>query len=447
MPNEDEAACLRTEISPRLSITIHGYGLPEERRQAFAQMAGAAEVRRTSLTISFVGAWSPRKGAKDWGRIVRLVWAQIPDARFLFLGTLTEDANVFRELGFSESKLVSIVPEYQPDDLPGLLSASVVGGFPTYAEGFGFALLEQLASGIPTVAYDSPGPRSILTPDLLELLVPAGDVEKFSTALVRILQMDAASYERLPGKAGRQPIDLIGAQSPVTQRNLIGAKSPADIDFAEMKNPTVLHVVPRLPGSLDGVGTYASNLANELLAKYGALSQFVAGNDLARFHDSAHDAVLLHYVNYGYHDRGVPFHLPARCASCVAMGPRVSPQFSTSSTRRAHHGEVLFGYSRFSAASRARSPGSPTRVSLRTELPKPNFAASLPIFQFPCNRSPLISANRTSLAPRSKRKIRIDGSSAAAPPCSKNPFAPSFAFSLGSGAVLPARTVCPRRKR
>ena len=96
----------------------------------------------------------------------------------------------------------------------------------------------------------------------------------------------------------------------MTRRNLIGAKSPADIDFAEMKNPTVLHVVPRLPGSLDGVGTYASNLANELLAKYGALSQFVAGNDLARFHDSAHHAVLLHYVNYGYHDRGVPFHLP-----------------------------------------------------------------------------------------------------------------------------------------
>jgi glycosyltransferase involved in cell wall biosynthesis len=197
VPNEDEAGCLRTEISPRLSITVHGYGLPEERRHAFAQAAATVDVRRASRTISFVGAWGPRKGAKDWGRIVRLVWAQIPEARFLFLGTLTDDANVFRDLGFSESKLVRIVPEYQPDDLPGLLSASVAGGFPTYAEGFGFALLEQLASGIPTVAYDSPGPRSILTPDLLELLVPAGDIEKFSAALVRILQMDAASYERL----------------------------------------------------------------------------------------------------------------------------------------------------------------------------------------------------------------------------------------------------------
>jgi hypothetical protein len=109
----------------------------------------------------------------------------------------------------------------------------------------------------------------------------------------------------------------------VTQRNLIGAKSTADSDFAEMKDPTVLHIVPRLPGSLDGVGTYASNLANELLARYGALSRFVEGNDLARLRESAHDAVLLHYVNYGYHARGIPFHLPGALRQLRGHGPGV----------------------------------------------------------------------------------------------------------------------------
>lgn len=206
VPNEEEATCLRTEVSPDLPITVQVYGLPEQRRQALAQAAAAADVRRGSRTISFVGAWSPRKGAKDWGRIVRKVWAQIPDARFLFLGTLTDNRNVLSDLEIPESKLIDIVAQYQPDELPRLLSHSVAGGFPSYAEGFGFALLEQLASGIPTVAYDSPGPRSILIPDLAELLVPAGDVEKFSAALVKILRADSPSYEGL-ARQSRQTAD------------------------------------------------------------------------------------------------------------------------------------------------------------------------------------------------------------------------------------------------
>ncbi len=197
VPNEDEADCLRKEVDAGLRITVHGYGLPEARRQAFDQSAAAPDVRRTAVTISFIGAWSPRKGSKDWGRIVRLVWAQVPEARFLFLGTLTDNANVLSDLGLSRSNLVEIVREYQPDDLPRLLSTSMAGAFPTYAEGFGFALLEQLASGIPTVAYDSPGPRSILAPDLPQLLVPPGDVERMSAVLVRILRMSAPEYEKL----------------------------------------------------------------------------------------------------------------------------------------------------------------------------------------------------------------------------------------------------------
>jgi glycosyltransferase involved in cell wall biosynthesis len=197
VPNEDEADCLRKEVGAHLSITVHGYGLPEGRGQAFAQSAAEPGVRRNSRTICFIGAWSPRKGSKDWASILRLVWAQIPDACFLFLGTLTDDANVLSDLGLSRSNLVEIVREYQPDELPRLLSKSIAGAFPTYAEGFGFALLEQLASGIPTVAYDSPGPRSILIPTLPQLLVPAGDVEQLSAALVRILGMDTQNYELL----------------------------------------------------------------------------------------------------------------------------------------------------------------------------------------------------------------------------------------------------------
>jgi len=79
--------------------------------------------------------------------------------------------------------------------------------------------------------------------------------------------------------------------------------------ISQMKDRKILQIVPKLPGSGDGVGTYASNLADELLAKHGAVSQFITGNDLGRVSDGPCDNVLLHYVNYGYQGRGVPLQL------------------------------------------------------------------------------------------------------------------------------------------
>ena len=61
-----------------------------------------------------------------------------------------------------------------------------VGAFPSYVEGFGLAVLEQLAAGLPTVAYNLPGPRDILKSTLPDLLVPCGDAEKFAATLCQV---------------------------------------------------------------------------------------------------------------------------------------------------------------------------------------------------------------------------------------------------------------------
>src|SRR5437764_7606448 len=90
---------------------------------------------------------------------------------------------------------------------------------------------------------------------------------------------------------------------------------------------TVLQIVPHLPGTFDGVGDYALNLARALSADHGITTTFlvaaktsatckngfalvseldpVAASELAR----QHEHVILHYVNYGYQARGVPFRL------------------------------------------------------------------------------------------------------------------------------------------
>jgi hypothetical protein len=90
---------------------------------------------------------------------------------------------------------------------------------------------------------------------------------------------------------------------------------------------TILQIVPRPPGTFDGVGDYALNLARTLSASHGIGTTFLVaensrmtssddypvifGLDSARCSELArdHEHVILHYVNYGYQARGIPFGL------------------------------------------------------------------------------------------------------------------------------------------
>lgn len=75
---------------------------------------------------------------------------------------------------------------------------------------------------------------------------------------------------------------------------------------------TVLQIVPRVPGSREGVGDYASILAATLEQTHGVKTKFVTGASILEKETplSSAAAVVLHYVNYGYDSRGLPTWLP-----------------------------------------------------------------------------------------------------------------------------------------
>lgn len=101
----------------------------------------------------------------------------------------------------------------------------------------------------------------------------------------------------------------------------------------------ILQIVPRAPGNRDGVGDYSRQLAAWLEKKYGAKTIFIAAQahllgrlpgDLRvlsplrqmvdQLKTSEADAVILHYVNYGYDRWGIPLWLPPALARI--RGPR-----------------------------------------------------------------------------------------------------------------------------
>src|SRR5205823_6602478 len=144
--------------------------------------------------ICFLGMWSVRKGSRDWPEIIRAILNVVPDARFAFLGTISDEQTVLRDLQLSSRASTRCVISYEPQELPNLIAECAVGLFPSYIEGFGISVIEQLAAGIPTIAYDVPGPHHISWNDR-EFLVPAGDTKSLASRAIETLRMKEADYE------------------------------------------------------------------------------------------------------------------------------------------------------------------------------------------------------------------------------------------------------------
>lgn len=200
VPNTDELAYIRDAMRLGDKCVYIPLGLSEHRQQAFEQAVQSAHLRLAKQKVAFIGVWSPRKGSKDWGEIIRRVRKQVPGVIFVFLGTGASKEAVYRDLKLPESDWIRIVPNFDTAELPKLLSQCMVGAFPSYIEGFGLAVLEKLACGLPTVAYDVPGPREMLRHLDPSWMVPAGGFEQFSNQVVRLLSLDEDKYHKCSRK-------------------------------------------------------------------------------------------------------------------------------------------------------------------------------------------------------------------------------------------------------
>jgi glycosyltransferase involved in cell wall biosynthesis len=198
VPNEDEKQSLeKCSTAPAI---VQPYGLNEPERAALTAAAQSAPERLARKEICFVGMWSVRKGSRDWPEIVRAILNSAPSARFAFLGTMTDEQTVLGDLHLASSESIRCLTSYDPKELPQLIGGSAVGLFPSYIEGFGLSVLEQLACGIPTIAYDVPGPRHIFDDSGPDFLVPVGNVKAMTDRALDILRMNESDYSALSAK-------------------------------------------------------------------------------------------------------------------------------------------------------------------------------------------------------------------------------------------------------
>ena len=78
------------------------------------------------------------------------------------------------------------------DDVPARLGAAELFAFSTTAaEGFGIALVEAMAAGLPVIASDVPACREVLADGAAGVLVPPSDVEAWACALQELMDQPA----------------------------------------------------------------------------------------------------------------------------------------------------------------------------------------------------------------------------------------------------------------
>jgi glycosyltransferase involved in cell wall biosynthesis len=192
--NGDDLGTVAEAMGFGSKVVMFPFGLSAARLAAFLDRRRDVADRLAARTVAFIGAWNSRKGAKDWPRIAERVLARLPDAKFRLLGTGHTAEYVLRDFPPALRPAVEVVPTFRSDELPGLLAPVTVGAFPGYLEGFGFAVLEYLAAGLPTVAYDATGPREMMRRLVPPSTVAPGDAAGFADLLVELLTLPAERY-------------------------------------------------------------------------------------------------------------------------------------------------------------------------------------------------------------------------------------------------------------
>jgi len=139
----------------------------------------------------FVGRISKEKGVFDlvaaWRRIVDVK----KDARLLFIGSGPDIDAVRRTVEeFGLERSVVVKGRCVDREMYTSVKASKVFVVPSLFEGWGLAVAEALACGLPVVCYDIPALREVFGKCRSVFFVPTRDVEKLAVTVLEVLNMN-----------------------------------------------------------------------------------------------------------------------------------------------------------------------------------------------------------------------------------------------------------------
>jgi glycosyltransferase involved in cell wall biosynthesis len=190
--------------SPATAAAVAAYGVapgriavapPGTAKPARMRSRGLVAGRAQMLTVATV---TPRKGHRVL--VEALARLQRADWEWHAIGSLARDPECVATLkrviaAHSLDQRITLRDEMPPEELSAAYDAADLFVLPSFHEGYGMALAEALAHGLPVVSTRA-GAIPDTVPESAGVLVEPGDVEALAAALERLLD-DLAALARL----------------------------------------------------------------------------------------------------------------------------------------------------------------------------------------------------------------------------------------------------------
>lgn len=193
------------EMAPRLRLdaaALHPLWYPLELPERLP-MPDPAHPR-----VVFLGRFEPRKGPHVLLRAVPAVLAEVPEARFSFVGRDSRGAGVLASqdwlrdeaarLGVAHA--VEVREDFGPEAVLRALGEATVCAFPSRWESFGYTMAEAQGAGRPVVVSSIPPFRALVEDGRTGFLAADDEPAAWARPLIDLLRDQARA--RLMGEAG-----------------------------------------------------------------------------------------------------------------------------------------------------------------------------------------------------------------------------------------------------
>lgn len=180
-----------------------------------AQMRAALGFGDQDIVIGFLSRFVPSKGIVELVQVGERLAEHDERLRFLLVGGGPLKRKVERDVARNGTADRFRFVGFQPwNQTPAYLNAMDIFAFPSQSEGFGMALLEAMACGLPAVTTDRSGTQDIVRPG--ETAIVADSLDQLEASLALLIN-DATLRKRL-GAAARQAVESSMDWNAVAQR-------------------------------------------------------------------------------------------------------------------------------------------------------------------------------------------------------------------------------------
>ena len=137
----------------------------------------------------FLARLHPSKGIFDLIEIWKFFCKKIPNAKLAVIGC--GNKKIIEELerriinaGLADN--IDVLGYLENDRVFGIIKSSKIFISPSHEEGFGIAILEAMACGLPVVAWDLPVYREVFPKGIIG--VPENDISRFGGVIIELLE-------------------------------------------------------------------------------------------------------------------------------------------------------------------------------------------------------------------------------------------------------------------